>query len=336
MGGGKLLTVNLRDVINNCNFEIKTMPDNPLVSPAQEKKKSGRRNILLLLLLLLLLLGGASGYLGLQYLSHTHLIAEQEKQVAELEADYNQAMSELEKAKQEYEMLAAEKMISDSLAGSRLAEIDRLMEELKNAKARGLSSGGGAKYRELKEERDRLMGDLRKLKADYEKLSGVRDSILVNLNTSEEVRRQLSDTNQLLTEKINIAKQLKIYRAELMGVRERRNGDAFSEDRLKRCNRFEVEFDVQENELAESGERTAYIVIYTPGKVTLNENPSDNFDYMGSKKLFTVRKTFTYSNKPQMVVAEYNITDDLPEGLYTAEVYLDGVLAYTTKAKFRK
>jgi hypothetical protein len=27
-----------------------------------------------------------------------------------------------------------------------------------------------------------------------------------------------------------------------------------------------------------------------------------------------------------MVVAEYDIKDDLPEGLYTAEVYLDGVL----------
>ena len=97
MGGGKLIGTNLRYVINNCNFEIKTMPDSPLASVPQEKKKSGRRNILLLLLLLLLLLGGASGYLGLQYLSHTQLIAEQEKQVAELEADYQQAMSELEK-----------------------------------------------------------------------------------------------------------------------------------------------------------------------------------------------------------------------------------------------
>jgi hypothetical protein len=336
MGGGKLILTNLPYVINNCNFEIKTMSESQLTSAPQEKKKSGRRNILLLLLLLLLLLGGASGYLGLQYLSHTALIAEQEKQVAELEADYKQAMAELEKAKEEYEMLAAEKMVSDSLASARLSEIDRLMEELKNAKSRGLNAGGGAKYRQLKEERDRLMGDLRKLKADYANLVGIRDSILVNLNTSEEVRRQLTDTNQLLTEKINIAKQLKIYRAELIGVRERRNGDAFSEDRLKKCNRLEIEFDVQENELAEPGERTAYVVIYTPGKVTLNDNPSDNFDYMGSKKLFSVRKTFTYSNKPQMVVAEYDIKDDLPEGLYTAEVYLDGVLCYTTKAKFRK
>jgi len=312
------------------------MPDSPLAQETASRKKSGRGILLFFLLLLLLLLGGASGYLGMQYLSHTQMIADQEKKVVELEAGYQQAMSELEKAKQEYAMLAAEKMISDSLAEARAAEINRLMADLKAARSRGLNTGGGAKYRDLIEERDRLMGDLRKLKADYVKLSGVRDSILVNLNTSEEVRRQLADTNQLLTEKINIAKNLKVSRAKLTGVREKRNGDVLPEDRLKKCSRLEVEFDVQENELAEPGERTAYIVIYSPGNATLNENGGEIFDFNGTKKIYTMQKTFTYSNKAQTVVAEYNISESLPEGTYSVELYLDGSLVNTAKAKFRK
>ena len=174
------------------------------------------------------------------------------------------------------------------------------------------------------------------MEADYVKLSGVRDSTLVNLNTSEEVRRQLADTNQLLTEKINIAKNLKVSRAKLTGVREKRNGDVLPEDRLKKCSRLEVEFDVQENELAEPGERTAYIVIYSPGNATLNENGGEIFDFNGTKKIYTMQKTFTYSNKAQTVVAEYNLSESLPEGTYSVELYLDGSLVNTAKAKFRK
>ena len=143
------------------------------------------------------------------------------------------------------------------------------------------------------------------------------------------------DKSKELEDRMALARKIRVFRSELIGVRFRGNGVPYIDDRIRKLKKFEVEFDVQENPVAVTGERVAYVIITTPGKIVLNSDQNQTFDFMGVQRLYTTKKAFSFRGKGQRVIAEFDITDPLPKGLYTAEIFIDGELVSTAKNTFR-
>jgi len=93
-------------------------------------------------------------------------------------------------------------------------------------------------------------------------------------------------------------------------------------DKLKTC------FTVHENQLANSYERTFYLVIIKPDKSVLPNQANDTFPTKeGAKIGYTVKSTITYENKNVkacIITENYN---RLTAGEYEVKLYCDGELA---------
>ncbi|MCS7153783.1 MAG: hypothetical protein N2253_06580 [Bacteroidia bacterium] len=151
----------------------------------------------------------------------------------------------------------------------------------------------------------------------------------------KKVREKESETQQVLQEKerlevkVKAASFLKAINFRFAAVKENGKEDWDTEFKPRRLQRFKICFTVLENEVAEPGDRTAYIVISDPtGKVITNfAKSSGYFTLMDTEQPFSTKAAFHYTKSAQEVCAIFEKSEDqeLSKGTYQAVVFCEGV-----------
>ena len=153
-----------------------------------------------------------------------------------------------------------------------------------------------------------------------------------NINLTQEVD-QLSRTTQDLSQKVQLASELRAENLLVQPMREKGRGKLELTEKAKRVSKINTTFVIAENKVAGKGNREVVLRIIKPDGYVLTDanNGSGTFTREGRTSDYTMMKTVDYQNTRTEVVFEWDQLEELKTGLYVAEVYMNGTLMGTNK-----
>ncbi len=170
---------------------------------------------------------------------------------------------------------------------------------------------------------------IRELEEENQSLRAKATELERRIQEKETQTRQVQAEKEQLEVKVRAASYLKAIQFRFATVKENGKEDWDTEFRARRIHRLKVCFVVLENEVAEPGQRIAYVVISDPtGKVLTNFSASSGyFTVMDTEQPFSAKAPFNYTRDRQEVCALYDRPADqeLSKGNYVVSVFCEGV-----------
>lgn len=177
---------------------------------------------------------------------------------------------------------------------------------------------------------EHLQKDKAALNLQTEKDAEKQKTLLAQIKTLENDKKNLNQ--QIEREKLNslkkdnlikYASKLSISNFILKGVKVRRNGKEVQTDKASRIDKLDVSFDINENLLAETGEKELYLVVHLPDKTlaTFSNKASGTFSLNGEQKVYSEKLMINYINGTNVTVTTQWENDDFQRGNYVLEVY---------------
>ncbi len=317
--------------------------------------KSQKQNFMAIAVTAGVILLGVLGYLAYSNLSKAKQLEttiseldESERLRTELEANYNQALADLEAQKttnqelnaiidkQKEELQKQKKMIS-GLIGSK-GNLEKAKVEISNLKVQ--VDNYIAQIDNLKSENANLYGENQQLSQEKDKLS---TDLQTKISENEELsatKAQLTSEKEVLTNKVNIASVVRMKNITAVGQKVRNSGKAVDENSAKSVEQIKVCFTTLFNEVAKAGNERFFVRIVNPLGETLA------VESMGSGTL-TDRKTgesvrysmysdLSFNQKEANECVIWAPTNPaFNPGKYTIEVYNKGYLAGTGSLSFK-
>ena len=140
--------------------------------------------------------------------------------------------------------------------------------------------------------------------------------------TSETLRAEKAE--EQAKEAKNLIKQGSVLRARdisLVALNAKDN----EVSRIKNAKKLRVDFVVGANDLAAAGHRNVYLCLISPDGYTISTEATPEFDYQGSKKIYSASREIDYQNEDISVSIFYSGSGFTP-GTYKAELYMDDTL----------
>lgn len=319
------------------------------------KSSQGNKSTVAWLIAAIIGLAGLSGYLAFDRSQITEAnikqkaeIQEVEKIQAELEIQYEEAMSSLDGMKtdniqlnkliddQKTELASQKKKISNLLwtkknleeAKVEIANLQSLttqyVAEIQTLKDENLTLN--AKNVQLIEDKTMLIDNLNMEKEQKAELQTVQAKLV-----SE--KSQLEEINTELSEKVNVASVIKVNNVVAQGIKTRDNGKEVVKKAAKQVEKMRVCFDAETNLVAEKGQEIFYVRVIDPQGETMAieaagsgvlDNTSDGKAIRYSKK-----GVLNYDNKGVTACVDWAPGSTFPKGNYELQVYNKGFLAGT-------
>jgi hypothetical protein len=242
----------------------------------------------------------------------------------ELQFELDSLLKEHNKIKSEYGELSYQLSEKDSIILANAGEIQKL-----------IASQGD--YRRTKKKLELLrnitQGYVSQLDSLYkvnQELTDENYKIKKEIGKERKINTELSKDKDALTEKVNVASQLKAYNIKSSTVKLRSSGSKEVEtDKAKRIERVNICFTLSENKIAGSGKKTIYIRIARPDNVIVSEGKEDvyMFEYQGQKIQYSMKKEINYENKAQEICLSWNKKDPKTPamvGKYNVAIFVDG------------
>lgn len=305
----------------------------------------GKRGNGIYILVILLLLGGL-GYMGYLFSEKNKAInicsndlERSEQDVTDLnEMMYDQGLetgqdvkTNLENMLTMYgEMEKSNTDLNDSI-DSQKSKINNLLLELEDAKK------DKSRYASTVYKLQRETETLRSIMKDYIRTidslnvaNGVLTESLAEksgqLDDVTAERDNLSDKNEQLSDKVNKGSKLVASGFLTEGIRERGSGSFKETSKASRCTHIRSCFMIGANSIASPGNKTLYMRIISPdGNVLYSSNANSISLESGQSVLYSDKKTINYQNQEVDVCVFYKLTDEIPKGNYSAEIYSEGV-----------
>lgn len=288
----------------------------------QERKKKRTLTILLVLLGL--------GTVSLGILAFNQASTVQEKKIVIEKREKTNSRLEKKVGALQEELEALE-IRSEELN----AEYNDLKDEVAELRDQvGAAEKSVAQLRKLRDRYFFYKGQIKKLKArnaDLEsenRILGNTNKMLFDSNkTLQDSIQNVSALNQKLEDSVAIGSVVKAYDYEvtLFGTNffgnEKPSTDPDDIERVEAC------FTLQENPIAEKGKRYVYFRVVKPdgSELTPIEDETTLFSLGDTKGHFTAEKEIDYQGQMMEVCMDYTLDefDDLTEGTYSAELYMD-------------
>ncbi|MCS7188307.1 MAG: hypothetical protein RMJ66_00570 [Bacteroidia bacterium] len=219
--------------------------------------------------------------------------------------------------------------------------IEELAKELEKARARirkyeeqGRISARQAEEMRYKTEQmayyiQKYQERIKQLEEENERLRAKTEELEARIQRKETEIQQAQAEKERLEVKVRAASYLKAIDFRYAILRENGKEEWDTEFRARKIHKLKVCFTLLENEVAEEGERTAYVVISDPtNKVITNFSTSSGyFTLMDSEQPFSTKVVFRYNKSRQEVCAIYERPSDqeLHKGTYVVSVFCEGV-----------
>jgi len=305
--------------------------DNQIESPDNEPQKFKIKNSWIYLTIIALLLG-TNLYLFFQK-------KESATQAIQAQGRLTQMSSEKDVLQKEFD---ASLVRLDNLTGKN-AQLEKALEssnsDVSQAKARiqAILNKSKATAAELKEARGLIKGLNLKIDSYEKQIAGLKQEN-ANLTTQ---RDSISYTNTKLQEKVSLAQILHASNIRLKAIDLRRNGKKEKETtKAKRVDLLRISFDIDENRIAESGEKDLKIRITNPNGELLSNaalGSGSVVDHDGETIYYSLSKTIDLNaNVPlKNIDVDWKQSADYQKGAYKVEVYYEGYLIGSGAAMLR-
>jgi hypothetical protein len=315
------------------SYENFPATENTSLPPAPEKKNM--RNLLTAGLLLALL--GTWGYIIYDKNKTKETIQLKDTQLATTTSEKDQLRKELDDATYQYDII---KTSSANMAHSKdsvITQRDREIAE-KRVKIQQLLGKANATKEELAQAKGliaSLNGDIAGYKTQVETLQGEK---IVLTKEKEAVtkerdvaRKETEDAKTVIKEKedlIDVGSTLHASNFSIIGINEKRSGKEKATTTAKRVDKLRISFDLDENRITQSGNKSIYICITDPkgNPVTVEALGSGMFKTRdGQDKSFTQQLEINYTQgQRQTISVDWKQNSDFETGDYKIEVYNNG------------
>lgn len=291
-------------------------------------KGGGNIALIIILAVLVILMTLGAGFLGFMYLNNAKVLAETKADNERVEKEKLELDTQLKDLNEQFSKLTEfgnERI--DSVVAVKDMEIASLRMQNRSGSGGG-SSKVKAKVKELEAQITDLLAQIEKLKQENADLRTANLKLDTELSTVKGENASLSVSNKDLSGKVDLAKQLKISAIESHPIVVSKSGKEKITNKSKKANKIESCFTVFENDVVESGDKTAYLVVIDPTGKLIGENESNVFESQGSEVFYTVKKSFYFDGSKQDMCMDFSDgVKDLAKGNYKISVYIENTLA---------
>jgi len=225
---------------------------------------------------------------------------------------------------------------NDTLNAQLAKEKEKVEEVIKKLKY--VKASNYAKVKEYKKE----LGTLRKIMRSY----------IVQIDSLYTKNKELITENKLVKNKYNEAvnenEDLSYERDSLAGTVEKAatlkainiratglNVRDKETNRISKLDKIKVCFTIDENNIAETGDKWVYIRIAKPDKYVITESDYNLFNYNGEKIAYTSKRMVEYKGKKTDMCIYWKKNETLKPGLYYADIFTEnkkiGTMAFQLK-----
>jgi regulator of replication initiation timing len=256
---------------------------------------------------------------------------EQQKGInTELDAKINEQLSELEKQKNTVASLIRDKKEYKSALTSMEAKTKQYLAEIDDLKKQvGILTENNT---QLTSQNNQLTTSLNETQTKLQEESSAK-ATLISQNTDLETQRTQ------LSKKVDIASAIRVKNIEVKSVDVRKNGKEKSKSKAKNIDKLNICFMTEANEVVPAGEEVFYIRVVDPTGAPLAieslgsgvaQNKRDE-----SEVRFTTSANCNYSNSETQVCGAWQPGQDFVKGMYKVEVYNKGYLVGTSSFKLK-
>lgn len=285
----------------------------------EENSKSSNSKILIIALTVLLF--GLIGYTF--YNNNDHKEA-----VKFLQSEKDQIIGNLTAMEEKYDVAIAENTsLSDSLTMEK-EKIAVLKDSVQNLKK--INSSVLRRYRgqlaTLEKTNTRLLDEVDSLKMANNILTEEKDSINSQLTIQTNYNDTLVAQNMELARKVEIGGAINVENVQVTAMKMRSNGKYTETNKAQKTDAIKVAFRLIENEIAEPGDKEAYIVLKNPTGQVINAKGTFVMSE-GMEAKYTDQTIVNYENADLDVVMLVERKGDKYEsGVYPIEVFVEGKL----------
>ena len=260
------------------------------------------------------------------------------RQLQEEKVDLESEVSELQERVQS---LSKELERKDLELQEKADKVEALSKEIQQLRARIAKYAEEGKisqrqFEEMKLKTEQMAYYIQKYQARIQELEEenkmLREktaALYQEVQKKEEEREQIRQEKERLEVKVRAASYLKAAEFRYALIKDNGKEEWDTEFRARRLHRLKICFTVLENEVAEPGPRTAYIVISDPsGKVITNFSGSSGyFTLMDTEQPYSAKVEFSYQRQRQEVCGVFLRDKDteLEKGNYQVAVFCEGV-----------
>lgn len=276
---------------------------------------------------------GTWGYIIWDKSNTKETIAQKETVIASTSTQRDELQKELADATMRYDMLKT----SNSKKDSAITAQDKDIAD-KKLRIQTLLNKANATQQELTEARTliaSLNGDIATYKAQVEVLEGQkmvltqqkrevmaqRDRVIRDYDSATTVIKSKEDI-------IDVGSTLHASNFNIAGIKERSGGKEKVTTTAKRVDKLRISFDLDENMIAQPGNKEIYVVITAPdgSPVAVEAMGSGKFNTReGQEKIYTQKLDVNYvQNKKQTISFDWKQNKDFATGNYKIEVYNNG------------
>jgi hypothetical protein len=293
------------------------------------------RNILTGALLVALL--GTWGYIIWDKNKTKETIQLKDSQLTTSNTEKDELRKELDDATMRYDMIKTSSADMSHSKDSVITQRDRDIAE-KRVKIQQLLTKVNATTAEIAQAKTLIASlneDITGYKTQIETLQGEKLVLTQEKETvtkERDVARQETEAAKtVIKEKedvIDIGSTLHASNFAILGINERRSGKEKTTTTAKRVDKLRISFDLDENRITQSGNKTIYICITDPkgNPVTVEALGSGTFKTRdGADKLFTQRVEVNYvQGQRQSINVDWKQNSNFETGDYKIEVYNNG------------
>jgi len=276
---------------------------------------------------------GTWGYIIYDKNQTKEVIDQKETLIATTTTEKDALQKELEDAALRYDMLKS----SNSKLDSTITSKDREIAE-KRTRIQTLLNKTNATQAELAEARrliNSLNGDIEGYKNQVEILQGEKVQLVqqksVVTRERDMARKDYDSATVVIKEKddiLQVGSTLYASNFNIMGINEKSGGKEKTTSTAKKVDKLRISFDLNENMIAQSGNKEIFISITAPDgtPVAVEALGSGTFSTRdGQQKFYTQKLDVDYTqNKKQTVSFDWKSNTDFSTGNYKIEVFNNG------------
>ncbi|MBK9016616.1 MAG: hypothetical protein IPM82_22470 [Saprospiraceae bacterium] len=265
-------------------------------------------------------------------------LEESEKLKAELEAQYNKAIAELDALKGENEQINA---LIDQQKAELEGQKDQIAGLLRDKKkfdaARNEIAGLKARVNEyiaqieqLKSEQEQLTQDNMQLKEAKDSLSYTLQSKVAENETLSTAKAQLVSEREELTKSVTAGSVIKVKDIKVTGMKVRKSGKTSEKESAKRVDQLKICFTTIANDVVQPGKEKFYIRVINPKGETLaidDLGSGTTVDKNGQEVRFTQVQEYDYANDETQLCFIWKPNMAFQGGKYKVEIYNKGFFA---------
>ncbi len=201
-------------------------------------------------------------------------------------------------------------------------EIARLRRLISREMSSGMIAHYKEKIRELEEQLNDYQQELQVLRTENQALQGENAQIRTALSQTAAEKQRLEELQEDLEEKVDQARVIRISNLEVTPLRSRRRGDR-STARASKVDKLQLCFVVNENRVAQPGQKEFYFRITGSGDQLINGHEYDVLEYQGQPLQYSFEHAIDFQNEEMKTCAQWQHTGFEP-GQYQVTIFNQG------------